>query len=48
MATGKSTQIKLNGYEMIEKKVMRSGTSGRVYLPVNWIDKRVKVILLEK
>ena len=42
------TLIKLKGYEMIEKKVNRSGTSGRIYLPVDWINKTVKVVLLEK
>jgi len=44
----KLTRIELKGYEMLEKKVNKSGTSGRVYLPVNWINKRVKVVLIEK
>ena len=44
----KETQIQLVGYEMLEKQVNRSGNSGRVYVPINWIGKRVKVILLEK
>ena len=42
------TKIELNGYEMLEKKVKKSGNSGRVYVPVEWIDKKVKIILLEK
>ena len=44
----KETKIQLTGYEMLEKQVNKSGNSGRVYVPVEWISKRVKVILLEK
>ena len=33
---------------MLEKQVNKSGNSGRVYVPIEWISKRVKVILLEK
>lgn len=44
----KETTIKLTGFEMFEKTVNRSGNSGRVYVPIEWIGKRVKVILLEK
>ncbi len=44
----KATQIQLTGYEMLEKKVNKSGNSGRVYVPVEWIGKKVKIILVEK
>ena len=44
----KLTKIQLSGFEMLEKQVNKSGNSGRVYVPVEWIGKRVKVILLEK
>lgn len=44
----KETQIKLTGFEMIEKKVKKSGNSGRVYVPIEWIGKKVKIILVEK
>ena len=44
----KATNIQLTGYEMLEKEVNKSGNSGRVYVPVEWIGKRVKIILLEK
>ena len=44
----KETLIKLKGVEMLEKQVNKSGNSGRVYVPVEWIGKRVKIILLEK
>lgn len=33
---------------MLEKQVNKSGNSGRVYVPVEWIGKRVKVVLLEQ
>ena len=42
------TNIQLIGYEMLEKQVNKSGNSGRVYLPIEWIDKKVKIIRLEK
>ena len=44
----KETQIQLLGYEMLEKQVNRSGNSGRVYVPIEWVGKKVKIILLEK
>lgn len=44
----KETKIEVTGYEMLEKQVNQSGNSGRVYTPVEWIGKRVKIILLEK
>lgn len=44
----KQADIKLKGYEMLEKIVNRSGDSGRVYVPLKWVGKKVKVILLQK
>ena len=44
----KEVKLELTGYEMLEKLVNRSGNSGRVYVPIEWIGKRVKVILIEK
>ena len=32
------------GQEMLEKQVKPSGNSGRVYLPPDWVGRRVKVI----
>lgn len=43
----KPTPIQVDGYEMLEKTVRSQGTSGRVYLPVSWIGKRVKVVRIE-
>lgn len=44
----KETKIQLTGFQMLEKKVNKSGNSGRVYVPINWIGKKVKIILIEK
>lgn len=38
--------ITLEGYEVIETTVKKSGNTGRVYAPVGWIDKPIKMILL--
>lgn len=44
----KETKIELSGFEMLEKIAKRSGNSGRVYVPLEWINKKVKIILIEK
>lgn len=43
----KETMVQLTGFEMLEKQVHKSGNSGRVYVPIEWIGKRVKVVLLD-
>lgn len=37
----------VNGYELIIKRVTDAKTTGKVYLPKDWIGKRVKVIRME-
>jgi hypothetical protein len=37
----------VRGEEMIDKKVMRSGASGRVYLPADWVDRHVKIVRID-
>ena len=44
----KETRIQLIGFEMLEKVVNKSGNSGRVYVPIEWVGRKVKIILLEK
>lgn len=44
----RETKIQLAGFEMLEKQVNKSGNSGRVYVPIEWVGKKVKIILLEK
>jgi putative transposon-encoded protein len=43
----KEMEITTSAYEVIEKTVKSSGNSGRVYVPKDWIGKRVKVLLVE-
>ncbi len=45
----KSPKVKFSvfGEEMIEKEVKRSGNTGRVYLPPNWVGKYVKIIRID-
>lgn len=40
-------RISLDAYQVIEKVVKAGGNSGRVYVPREWVDKRVKIILME-
>ena len=40
-------KLEVYGEEMIEKEVKQSGNSGRVYLPPEWIGKRVKIIRID-
>ena len=46
---GQSPRVKFEvfGDEMIEKKVKRSGNTGRVYLPPDWVGKHVKIIRID-
>jgi hypothetical protein len=46
---GKSPKTKLGifGEEMIEKELKRSGNTGRVYLPMDWVGKHVKIIRVD-
>ena len=46
---GESPKAKFGvfGREMIEKEVKMSGNSGRVYLPLNWVGKHVKIIRID-
>lgn len=41
-------EITTKAYEVIEKKVKASGNSGRIYVPKDWIGKKVKVLLIEQ
>lgn len=41
-------EMKMKGYEALEKVAQAGGNSARVYVPKNWKGKKVKVVLLEK
>lgn len=44
----KSIQMRMEGYEVVEKTAHAGGNSARVYVPKHWNGKKVKVILLER
>ena len=35
------------GIEMIEKEVKPRGSTGRIYLPADWVGKLVKILLID-
>ena len=41
------TKLGVFGEEMIEKEVKPAGNSGRVYLPLDWVGKHVKIIRID-
>jgi putative transposon-encoded protein len=41
------TKFKSYGEEMIEKQVKKSGRAGRLYLPLDWVGKSVKIIRID-
>ncbi len=43
-----ASKFEVNGHEMLEKVVKKSGNSGRIYLPPYWIGKRVKIIRIDE
>ena len=47
--TGKAarTRFTITGEEIIEKEVRPSGNSGRIYLPLDWVGKHVKIIRID-
>ena len=40
-------KVEVRAYQVIEKVVKASGNSGRVYVPAEWIGRRVKVLLMD-
>ena len=42
-----NVKFEVYGEEMIEKTVKLSGTSGRVYLPPDWVGHLVKIIRID-
>lgn len=40
----KSVKFEVYGEEIIDKKVRKSGNSGRIYLPPEWVGRYVKII----
>jgi len=40
-------KIELSGYAVLEKCATKQGNSAHVTVPVSWIGKRVRVVLVE-
>lgn len=45
--TRKKLKFEASGEEMLEKKVSKSGNSGRIYLPPDWVGHHVKIIRVD-
>ena len=43
----KPIQIRMTGYEVVEKVAVRGGNSGRIYVPKSWIGKKVRAVRIE-
>ena len=43
----KPIQMKMEGYEAVEKTAMLGGNSARIYVPKHWIGKKVRAVLIE-
>lgn len=43
----KPMEIRMQGYEVVEKTAKPCATSARVLVPKSWIGKRVRVVRLE-
>jgi len=39
--------IRLQGYEVLEKTAKQCATSGRVLVPKHWVGKQVKIVRLQ-
>jgi hypothetical protein len=42
-----SMDIRMVGYEVVEKVAKPCATSGRILVPVHWVGKRVKAVLVD-
>jgi len=40
-------KIEMEAYQVVEKVAKSAGNSGRVYVPIDWVGKRVKILLIE-
>lgn len=48
MKKQKPIQMKMEGYEVVEKRAEQGGNSARIYVPRHWLGKKVRAILIEK
>jgi len=43
----KPVSLRMEGYEMVEKVAMPSGTTARVLVPRHWMGKRVRAVRVD-
>jgi len=43
----KSIKMQMEGYEVVEKVAERGGNSARIYVPKDWLGKKVRAVLIE-
>lgn len=43
----KSIQMRMEGYEVVEKVAKLSGNGAQIYVPKHWAGKKLRVVLLE-
>ncbi|MBM4250000.1 MAG: DUF2080 family transposase-associated protein [Euryarchaeota archaeon] len=43
----KPVNLRMEGYEMVEKVAMPSGTTARVLVPRHWVGKRVRAVRVD-
>lgn len=39
--------IKMDGYEVVEKRAEVGGNGARIYVPKHWLGKKIKAVLIE-
>jgi len=44
----KPIQMKMEGFEVVEKIAEKGGNSARIYVPKKWTGKKVRAILIEE
>lgn len=42
-----SVKFEVYGEEIIQKRVRKSGNSGRIYLPPDWVGRHVKIVRID-
>lgn len=46
--TKESFEIRMRGYEVLEKMASPSSSSGRVMVPRDWVGKKVRIVRMER
>ena len=44
----KPIQMKMEGYEVVEKVAILTGNCARIYVPKNWAGKTIRAVLVER